>query len=321
MDWLETLDPEVIGSCPDLQQRLLFSRSKVGCAARTGTRALATPRPSSHPCSLQALHTDRPDLVAGHSAGRVGACGPRCSQRGLGGVMADRQERSAAVAVGTGPLSRGCRALQGGAATAASWEWLLCCSGRAHQASFLPRAKVSLARRCPLSGPTSWPSSRTSPIGPRCTSASGSCWARTGSTGEPATGQRPGPGGDAAPRLGHPTQHLPSSFLRALQLSPSPGCTTAPGRGLSVGIASWGTEHAGPVSLLHVTTRAGSQARSSPLSPGHAHGCHHAVPRGHQMTLCGWQVGGWAGSVWGRERSGRTADLGPSSGAPGSVVA
>ncbi|XP_045432794.1 integrator complex subunit 1 isoform X2 [Pipistrellus kuhlii] len=28
VDWLETLDPEVIGSCPDLQQRLLFSRSK-----------------------------------------------------------------------------------------------------------------------------------------------------------------------------------------------------------------------------------------------------------------------------------------------------
>lgn len=83
MDWLETLDPEVIGSCPDLQQRLLFSRSKVGCAARTGTRALATPGP------LQARHTDRPDLVAGHSAGRVGACGPRCSQRGLGSAVAD----------------------------------------------------------------------------------------------------------------------------------------------------------------------------------------------------------------------------------------
>ncbi|XP_032447481.1 integrator complex subunit 1 [Lynx canadensis] len=28
VDWLELLDPEVIGSCPDLQQRLLFSRSK-----------------------------------------------------------------------------------------------------------------------------------------------------------------------------------------------------------------------------------------------------------------------------------------------------
>lgn len=32
VDWLEMLDPEVISSCPDLQQRLLFSRSKVGCA-------------------------------------------------------------------------------------------------------------------------------------------------------------------------------------------------------------------------------------------------------------------------------------------------
>ncbi|XP_049759647.1 integrator complex subunit 1 isoform X1 [Elephas maximus indicus] len=28
VDWLEMLDPEVIGSCPDLQQRLLFSRNK-----------------------------------------------------------------------------------------------------------------------------------------------------------------------------------------------------------------------------------------------------------------------------------------------------
>ncbi|XP_019493101.1 PREDICTED: integrator complex subunit 1 [Hipposideros armiger] len=28
VDWLETLDPEVIGSCPDLQQRLLFSQSE-----------------------------------------------------------------------------------------------------------------------------------------------------------------------------------------------------------------------------------------------------------------------------------------------------
>ncbi|XP_040087806.1 integrator complex subunit 1 isoform X2 [Oryx dammah] len=28
VDWLEMLDPEVIGSCPDLQQRLLFSRGK-----------------------------------------------------------------------------------------------------------------------------------------------------------------------------------------------------------------------------------------------------------------------------------------------------
>uniref|UniRef100_A0AC11C0U7 Integrator complex subunit 1 n=1 Tax=Ovis aries TaxID=9940 RepID=A0AC11C0U7_SHEEP len=28
VDWLEMLDPEVVGSCPDLQQRLLFSRGK-----------------------------------------------------------------------------------------------------------------------------------------------------------------------------------------------------------------------------------------------------------------------------------------------------
>ncbi|XP_055984334.1 integrator complex subunit 1 isoform X1 [Sorex fumeus] len=30
VDWLEMLDPEVVGSCPDLQQRLLFSRAKGG---------------------------------------------------------------------------------------------------------------------------------------------------------------------------------------------------------------------------------------------------------------------------------------------------
>uniref|UniRef100_A0A8C4MU64 Integrator complex subunit 1 n=1 Tax=Equus asinus asinus TaxID=83772 RepID=A0A8C4MU64_EQUAS len=30
VDWLEMLDPEVISTCPDLQQKLLFSRSKVG---------------------------------------------------------------------------------------------------------------------------------------------------------------------------------------------------------------------------------------------------------------------------------------------------
>lgn len=185
---------------------------------------------------------------------------------------------------------------------------LLCSSGRAHQASFFPRAKVSPAPRCPLSGPTSWPSSRTSPIGPRCTSASGSCWARTGSTGEPllppASGQ--GPSGDAAPRLRHPALHLPSSFLRPCSPRPALAAPLPQAGGPSVGIASWGTEHAGPVSLLHVTTRAGSQARSSPFSPGRADSCHHTVPRGHQMTLCGWQVRGWAGPAWGRERSGRT---------------
>lgn len=138
---------------------------------------------------------------------------------------------------------------------------------------------------------------------------------------------RPGAQRGRGTRLRHLTQHLPSSFLRALQpFLPSPGCTTAPGRGPFSGHCFLGTEHAGPVSLLQVTIRAGSQAQSSPRSPGHAHGCLHTVPRGHQMTLCGWQVWGWAGPAWGRERSGRTgrpcpltADLGPSSGAPGSV--
>lgn len=44
VDWLETLDPEVIGSCPDLQQRLLFSRSKVRGGGWAGTGA-PSPRP------------------------------------------------------------------------------------------------------------------------------------------------------------------------------------------------------------------------------------------------------------------------------------
>lgn len=50
---------------------------------------------------------------------------------------------------------------------------------------FLLRAKASRASRCHPSAPTSWPSSRTSPAGPRCTSASASCWAAARSRGEP----------------------------------------------------------------------------------------------------------------------------------------
>lgn len=42
VDWLEMLDPEVISSCPELQQRLLFSRGKVGCAPRRGRRTSTT---------------------------------------------------------------------------------------------------------------------------------------------------------------------------------------------------------------------------------------------------------------------------------------
>lgn len=37
VDWLEMLDPEVISSCPDLQQRLLFSRTKVCCTRLSST--------------------------------------------------------------------------------------------------------------------------------------------------------------------------------------------------------------------------------------------------------------------------------------------
>ncbi|XP_058148461.1 integrator complex subunit 1 isoform X1 [Dasypus novemcinctus] len=36
VDWLEMLDPEVIGSCPDLQQRLLFWNKGAGCASPQG---------------------------------------------------------------------------------------------------------------------------------------------------------------------------------------------------------------------------------------------------------------------------------------------
>lgn len=39
VDWLETLDPEVVCSCPDLQWKLLFSRRKV-----TGTWPGALPQ-------------------------------------------------------------------------------------------------------------------------------------------------------------------------------------------------------------------------------------------------------------------------------------
>lgn len=38
VDWLETLDPEVVSSCPDLQRKLLFSRRKV-----TGTWPSSVP--------------------------------------------------------------------------------------------------------------------------------------------------------------------------------------------------------------------------------------------------------------------------------------
>lgn len=49
VDWLETLDPEVIGSCPDLQHRLLFSRAKVGCAPAPHGLAF---RPFQRKCGL-----------------------------------------------------------------------------------------------------------------------------------------------------------------------------------------------------------------------------------------------------------------------------
>lgn len=45
VDWLEMLDPEVVGSCPDLQQRLLFSRSK----------GIGYPAPSFRPYLLALL--------------------------------------------------------------------------------------------------------------------------------------------------------------------------------------------------------------------------------------------------------------------------
>uniref|UniRef100_A0A8B9YQD8 Integrator complex subunit 1 n=1 Tax=Bos mutus grunniens TaxID=30521 RepID=A0A8B9YQD8_BOSMU len=58
VDWLEMLDPEVVGSCPDLQQRLLFSRGKVGL---TGPARVPSFRPYllallTHQSSWSTLH-------------------------------------------------------------------------------------------------------------------------------------------------------------------------------------------------------------------------------------------------------------------------
>lgn len=123
----------------------------------------------------------------------------------------------------------------------------LCSSGRDHQASFLPRAKVSLAPRCPLSGLTSWPSSRTSPIGPRCTSASACCWARTGSTGEPASPSSAASAQRDAARGAGTDPALPPPSSGPCSLSPSPGQLLPQAEGPAVGIASWGAERVGPV--------------------------------------------------------------------------
>lgn len=51
VDWLETLDPEVVCSCPDLQWKLLFSRRKV-----TGTWPSALP----HCCHSRGVGLARP---------------------------------------------------------------------------------------------------------------------------------------------------------------------------------------------------------------------------------------------------------------------
>ncbi|XP_044792301.1 integrator complex subunit 1 isoform X2 [Bubalus bubalis] len=47
VDWLEMLDPEVVGSCPDLQQRLLFSRGKVGLTGPACALPVGSGRPQA----------------------------------------------------------------------------------------------------------------------------------------------------------------------------------------------------------------------------------------------------------------------------------
>lgn len=60
VDWLETLDPEVVCSCPDLQWKLLFSRRKV-----TGTWPSALP---------QCCHSRLLCLVASRGVGGTRGC-------------------------------------------------------------------------------------------------------------------------------------------------------------------------------------------------------------------------------------------------------
>ncbi|TKC49787.1 hypothetical protein EI555_002508 [Monodon monoceros] len=68
VDWLEVLDPEVVSSCPDLQQRLLFSQSnKVGLvrARRPGPAVRPAVRPAARGGVAGGRGETRPGLTGG----------------------------------------------------------------------------------------------------------------------------------------------------------------------------------------------------------------------------------------------------------------
>ncbi|KAJ6656005.1 hypothetical protein lerEdw1_004590 [Lerista edwardsae] len=71
VDWLEMLDPEVVSSCPDLQQRLLFSWNKVGVLWAVGTKALPRRSPPSFRPYLLALLTHQSSWGTLHRCIRV----------------------------------------------------------------------------------------------------------------------------------------------------------------------------------------------------------------------------------------------------------
>lgn len=153
---------------------------------------------------------------------------------------------------------------------------------------FLPRAKVILAPRCRLSDPTCWPSSLTSPAGPRCISVSASCWARTGSRGEHP----------------HPPRTLAGSWRQhpgALWASDPAFPSLAPWRGFLQWLSPpWGYRaHLVQVTLLWATTSSSDGVRGC---------CPHCMQGSQMPTLCGqWarRAGGasvgFAGVRWGRQ--------------------
>ena len=115
IDWLEMLDPEVVGSCPDLQQRLLFSRSKVGltrpgsCSSRQFWQAPGQslicrtgPQSAEPVASTCQIWSQRRD-----GRGAVGPCGPRSSQGAGGRVEACSPEEGRGRSPHQGPSGPG----------------------------------------------------------------------------------------------------------------------------------------------------------------------------------------------------------------------